>query len=261
MEKIDAAENARGSGLRVCSLSAGFKKRTVISGIDLSVRKAEILVLAGPNGAGKTTLLKCVAGLVKPFSGAVHIEGKDLAGMDKREKARRIAFLAQQSSLPWPFTVRELVGQGRFSSGGMFFSKESSGGVEEAVSLAGLSGFEERPVTELSGGEYQRVLIARAIAQGSPWLVLDEPVNNLDPAHQIMVMELCLSLCAQGRGIIMSLHDLALARHYAGRIALLFNGRIHALGSPGEALTDELIQEVFGLSAEGQRIIGTGVNV
>jgi iron complex transport system ATP-binding protein len=245
-----------GGILELSGLSAGFKGRAVIHDIDLKVERG-LTVLAGPNGAGKSTLLRVMAGLIKPLHGGVRIDGRDLSGFSRRERARHIAFLSQSPLPPWPFTVWELVSQGRYSLGG-FFSPDTGGtrAVKRAIAQAGLCGFENRPVTELSGGEYRRVLIARAMAQGSSWMLLDEPVSSLDLKHQLAVMELCLSLGRAGASVIISLHELRLAGRYADRVILLAGGRIRASGHPGEVLHKDLVRDIFDLKADQEWITG-----
>jgi iron complex transport system ATP-binding protein len=242
--------------LELSGLSAGFKGQAVIHDINLRVEEG-LTVLAGPNGAGKSTLLRVMAGLIKPLSGRVQLGGKGMSGFSRRERARHIAFLPQSPASPWPFTVWELVSQGRYSLGG-FFSPDTgkAQAVERAIAQAGLSGFEGRLITELSGGEYQRALIARAIAQGSSWMLLDEPVSNLDLKHQLIVMELCRSLSRAGTAVIISLHELRLAGRYADTIILLTGGRIHASGRPGAILTRGLVRGIFDLKAEEEWIAG-----
>jgi iron complex transport system ATP-binding protein len=235
--------------LELENLSVGFKTAAVLAGVSLTVNAGELLVLAGPNGSGKTTLLKTIAGLQKPLAGRVLLDGRDTAPLGKRERAGKISLLFQGAVPGWPFTVREIVAQGRFPYRGVFGSERPRDGeaVNAAIGAAGLAGFEDRPVTELSGGEYQRVLIARAMAQEAKLLLLDEPANNLDPKYQFIVMTLLRSLCETGAAVLVSLHDLNLAEAYAGRIVLLSAGKIAAQGKPPEVLRKDVIGKVFDL--------------
>jgi iron complex transport system ATP-binding protein len=223
-------------------LSTGYQDRAVLKDLSLELREGELLVLAGPNGSGKTTLLKTIAGLIKPRSGRILIRGRDLGTLPSRERAALLAFLFQESGPRWPFTVEELASQGRFRSRAAPGDREALG---EALKASGLLGFEDRPVTELSGGEFQRVLIARALFQGAPLLLLDEPANNLDPRYQNMVMSILKTLTTRGLSALVSLHDLNLAALYADRVALLSGEGLRALGVPKEVFAPELLEEVF----------------
>ena len=245
--------------LELHNISAGYPGsrssagRPVLSNIDLSVSEGELLVLAGPNGSGKTTLLKTPGGLLAPLEGRVTVNGKGIVDLKPRERAAFTAFLFQVRESPWPFTVRETIAQGRFARRG-WLGAETRGDRETvayALEKAELSALAERPITELSGGELQRVYIARCIAQGASFLLLDEPENNLDPKYGYVVLSLLSDLVGEGRGAIVSLHDLRLASHFAHRIALLApGGTIVAIGPPAEVLTEEILGRVYDLPAE-----------
>lgn len=243
--------------LELADLTAGFKSKPILSRVSLTVNPGELLVLAGPNGSGKTTLLKTIGGLLKPLSGRVLLDGLDTAPMTKKERAGLISILFQGTVPLWPFTVEEIIRQGRFPYQGAFGAEqpEDHRAVERAIQAAGLSGFEDRVVTELSGGEFQRVLIARAMAQEARLLLLDEPANTLDPKYRFMVMALIRSITRTGAGALVSLHDLNLARLYADRILLVKDGKIAALGSPPEVLQKDVIGAVFDLSPEQALIL------
>lgn len=222
----------------------------VLRAIDLSVGAGELLVLAGPNGSGKTTLLKTAGGFLPPLEGRVAINGRNLYRMRPRERAAFSAFLFQVRDNPWAFTVRETVAQGRFARRGWLGSETPDDrlAVDSALEKAELGALADRPIPELSGGELQRVYIARCIAQEAAFLLLDEPENNLDPRYAFVVLSLVAELVREGRGAIVSLHDLRLARHFAHRVALLSpDGAIFAIGMPQETLTGENLGSVFGL--------------
>jgi iron complex transport system ATP-binding protein len=170
--------------------------------------------------------------------------------MTKPEQAAASAFLFQNTPMAWPFTVRETVAQGRFRRLGWFGLETAADreAAEAAMEAAGLAGCGDRRVTELSGGELQRVLIARAIAQAAGTLLLDEAVNNLDPRYQVLIMEMIRAMARRGAAVLISLHDLNLAALYGDRILLLSRGRAAALGVPPEVFTAGTLREVFGLS-------------
>ncbi|MDR1325175.1 MAG: ABC transporter ATP-binding protein [Treponema sp.] len=242
--------------LELEQLSIGFGKKAILSGLTLAIKPGELIALAGPNGSGKTTLLKTIGGLLAPLAGAAMLDGRDTSLMDKREKALKISLLFQSATSDWGFTVEEMVNQGRFPHHGSVKRGAAQNTqtaaldkniVEKAIRSAGLFGFEHRVVTELSGGEFQRVLIARAMAQGAGLLLLDEPANNLDPKYQYMVMSLVRSMTARGRVAIVSLHDLNLASLYADRVMLVGNGGLVAMGRPSEVLQAATLEAVFGI--------------
>ncbi|MCL2007614.1 MAG: ABC transporter ATP-binding protein [Treponema sp.] len=245
--------------LELRGLSIGYdNKKEVLSGIDLKVSSGEILVLAGPNGSGKTTLLKTMGGLLQPLEGKVYINGRDIGSLKPGDRAALSAFLFQVRESPWPFTVRETVSQGSFARRGWLGREKESDreAVNMAIEKAGLGDYSERRITELSGGELQRVFIARCIAQGALFLLLDEPGNNLDPKYAFIILTLLSDLVKEGRGAIISLHDLRLASRFANRVALLSpvskekSGSICALGTPEEVLTEENLSKVFDLKKE-----------
>ena len=248
--------------LELRNVSVGYSAKGVAQGsaqgkpvlrdIDLSVGEGELIVLAGPNGSGKTTLLKTAAGLLPPLEGSLTINGKEINALKSRERAALTAFLFQVRDTPWPFTVRETVAQGRFARCGWLGAetKEDREAVNNALEKADLGALASRPITELSGGELQRVYIARSIAQGAAFLLLDEPENNLDPKYGFMIMSLIETLVKEGRGAIVSLHDLRLASRFASRVVLLSGNAVSATGKAAEVLNEETLSRVYDLSPE-----------
>ncbi len=220
--------------------------REVLKKIDLEVAAGQVVALLGPNGSGKSTLLAAAAGIGRKDAGRVLVEGDDLDALTRREAARRIAVVPQQTGFMTPFTVMETVLMGRFPSAGRF-SRLTAGdrrAAEASLEAVDLSSFGERLVTDLSGGEAQRVAIARALAQQTKVLLLDEPVSALDPRHAIAVFRLLDGLRGEGKGILVALHDINYALRFADRVLFLKDGLLLEPPSP-RAVDDVLLAEVF----------------
>ncbi len=225
--------------------------RAVLSGATLALAPGEVLVLAGRNGAGKTTLLRVATGLLAPAAGRVLLEGRPLPAHTRREVARALALVAQDTSVPFPFTVEEIVLLGRAPHLGAFGfeSREDRRIAGACLERLGIGALAQRGIQELSGGERQLAMIARALAQTPRILLLDEPIAHLDLAHRLALEELLRELAREGKAVLLVSHDLAGAARAAHRIALLAGGRIVACGAPREVLRAELMREVFGVDA------------
>ncbi len=234
--------------LEIQSLNVNYGKRRVLENISLVVQPGEILVIAGPNGAGKSTLIRAVSGVLPAHSGRVQIQGKDLLHMPAGERARHLAVVPQARNLPGAFTVYESVLLGRTPYLGWIGQPRSADHerVKHAMERTCTLELSGRRVGELSGGEQQRVLLARALAQDTPALMLDEPTTHLDLQHQSGLLNLVRSLATErNMAILMVLHDLNLAGLYADRVALLVNGHIQAQGTPNEVLTEATLSQVY----------------
>ena len=226
--------------------------RTLITDVDMVLAPGRMTVLIGPNGAGKSTALKVASGVWPATKGTATLDGRDVVGLKPRELAERRALVAQGASLGFPFTVAEVVMLGATVPGfGLDSSPEIALGSLAAV---GLTGFEARNYLELSGGERQRVHIARALCQlraarrhgcAGQAILLDEPTASLDPAQQTLVMALCRSLAAAGLTVVLVLHDLNLAAAWADVLVVLAKGRVRAIGSPRDVLTNDLLAAVY----------------
>jgi len=218
----------------------------ILDSVDLQVAPGSFTGIIGPNGSGKSSLLKCIYGVIAPDSGAVHLDGEDIRRMKGRQLARKIAVVLQETVGEVHFTVLEIVLMGRHPHRHPFegYNEEDLNIARESLTRVGLEGMEKRPFPTLSGGEKQRVLLARALTQRAPLLVLDEPTNHLDIRHAVEVLSLIQSM---GITTLAVLHDLNLAAFYCDSIHVLSNGRIEACGAPGDVLTARLIRRVFGI--------------
>ena len=202
--------------------------------------------IVGPNGAGKSSLLRVVAGLLRPASGEVLLDGQALTSMPPAQRARTMAWLAQQGEATDDLTVRELVQLGRLPHSGLFGGPgdDDDARVDRALDDAGCAAWQERRLHELSGGERQRVFLARALAVGAPWLLLDEPTTHLDPAQQIAVVRLLQRLVAAGSSVLAVMHDLSLAL-LADRLVVMAAGRAVASGARDDPALHTALIEVF----------------
>ncbi|WP_198653479.1 ABC transporter ATP-binding protein [Actinocorallia populi] len=233
--------------VRGVSVTAG--RRTLVDGVSLEVAPREVMGLVGPNGAGKTTLLRTLYRAVRPSSGRVLLDGEDVWRMPGKRLARRLAAVLQESSGEFDLSVHDIVAMGRTPHKRAFDGDGRADREIIAGSLAELdvSHLADAPFDHLSGGEKQRVLIARALAQQAGTMVLDEPTNHLDLRHQLDALRLVRRL---GVTAVVALHDLNLAAMFCDRVCVLQNGRVVALGTPAEVLTPGLLTEVYRVEAE-----------
>lgn len=233
-------------------LHFSYREKEVLDGISLSVGKGEIVGILGPNGCGKTTLLRNLNRNLSPERGCVLVEGEDIAGMHKREIARKVAAVPQTNEIGFAFTVREVVEMGRmpFQEAFRGTSSEDSRIVDEAMEQTGITDMADRQVNTMSGGERQRVIIARAIAQTPEVLLMDEPTLHLDINMQFEVLDLVSRLSKEkGLTVVVVSHDLPMVARYCDRMILVHDHRIFAYGRPEEVLTPENMRTVFGIDA------------
>ena len=231
-------------------VAIAYGGRIVLSGIDLSIAAGERVALIGPNGAGKSTLLRAITGLVAPSRGRVMVGGDLLHTLDRATVARRIAVVPQQVSVPFATRVEELVGLGRLPHEDPLRGARPAdrAAVASAIDRVGIGHLVGRDVRELSLGERQLALVALAVAQAAPVLILDEPTVHLDLRHQVATMDLLVDLNVRdGTTVVAVLHDLGLAGAFFPRLVLLDRGRIVADGDPSDVLSGQRIREVFGV--------------
>jgi iron complex transport system ATP-binding protein len=236
--------------LETKKLTLAYEGTPILRNIDLAIPPGKITVLVGANGCGKSTLLRGLARLLKAKSGKVYLDGKDISQLKSKTVAQKLAILSQSPVAPEGLTVRNLVAMGRYPYQNWLqqWSKEDEIKVEEALSITKTTEIADRLLNSLSGGQRQRAWIAMVLAQDTNILLLDEPTTYLDLAHQIELLDLLQQLHeTKGKTIVMVLHDLNLACRYADYLVAVKQGKIYAMGSPKQVMTEDMVQEVFGL--------------
>lgn len=236
--------------LAVNNLTCGYRYRSVLSDVTLKMTPGNLLVILGPNGAGKTTLLRALARLIRPQGGQVLLEGKDIWTYHPAEVARAVTYNPQVQSADWPFRVREFVALGRAPHCGWWRPLRllDQQIIEACLEDLCLTPFQDRLVTELSGGEWQRVRLAKALVQQPRYLLLDEPTSHLDLRFQLELLSTISRLVrTRNLSVIMSLHDLNLVGPWAHQVALLNQGRLIQVGDPDTVLTTSSLQSAYGI--------------
>src|SRR5215510_13497375 len=235
--------------LSVQGLSFRFGDRHVLDAVSFTVEGGELLALVGPNGSGKTTLLKSLLGILKPVGGGVRLGGHDISSLSRREIARLVGYVPQDSSVNFPLTALEFVLQGRCAHGRVlgFENDRDVAEAHWAMEMTGTLELAGRAVTELSGGERQRVTVARALAGRPRLLLLDEPVANLDISHQVKTLDLVRRLTADGEiSAVVVTHELNLASEFATTALMLKHGKVLAHGAPDRVFTEAALSALFG---------------
>lgn len=233
--------------LQVSDIRFSYTK-PVLKNVSFTVGGGELLAVLGPNGSGKSTLIKIIVGMLKPEKGEVLIDGRNSGSMSRRDAARLIGYVAQESAVRFPLTAMEIVLQERFAQGGLigFESERDVREAEWAMRVTETTEFAAIPVTELSGGERQRVMLARALAVRPRLLVLDEPVANLDISHQVKMLDLVRNLTSGNEmSAVVVTHELNLAADFATSALLLKSGEMVAVGKPQDVMTESLLRSVF----------------
>lgn len=230
------------------NLTFSHGREPALFGVSATFTTGKLSVILGPNGAGKSTLLACLSGLQKPGSGAALFGDMAVAAMPAKARAKAIGLLPQGAQTHWAVNAEALVALGRYPhSGGAALD---SAAIEAAMAVTATAAFSGRPVTQLSGGERARVLMARVLAGEPQWILADEPLANLDPGYQIDMLELLRAQADAGVGVIAVLHDLHHAARYADHIVLLHQGRVFAQGAPASVLTKATLAVVYGIDAD-----------
>ena len=247
--------------MKIEDLSAGYRGKAVVPGVNLDIKKGEIISFIGPNGAGKSTLLKTLYRELLPIAGAVFIDGADASKMPLKELARKLSIVTTDRIKPEHMTCREVVMAGRlpYTDGFGVLGKEDRQAAEDAIALMKIEGFADKQFNNLSDGQKQRTLIARAIAQSPEYLVMDEPTSYLDIRYRMELMEVLEGLAKKGVTIVMSIHELELAVSVSDRLLLVYDGGKTLCKTPLEVMEEGLIKDLFSLTDEMyEKIYGKG---
>lgn len=235
--------------LEVKDLGYSIDHKEILSDIHLNIKEGEFVGLVGPNGCGKSTLLKTIYKVLKPDDGIIYLDNEDMAKWNNKETAKRMSVMAQESNIEFDMNVLDMVLLGRYAHKQMFAdtSKTDLKIARESLMKVGMSEYEDRSFLSLSGGEKQRILVARLLTQQAKFVILDEPTNHLDIGYQFQIMNI---LKCQDITVFSSIHDLNIAALYCDKIIAMKKGNILCCGTPEEVLTPELIQELFGIRAQ-----------
>lgn len=247
--------------LDIRDLEFKYREKPVLDGVSINVEEGEVLGILGPNGCGKTTMLKNINRNLHPDGGSILLDGTDLEDMTKKEIARKIAVVPQTNEIRFAFTVRDIVSMGRmpFSNSLIGTLSEDEKIVEDSMRKANIHEFADRYINTMSGGERQRVIIARALAQTPKILLMDEPTLHLDISAQFDTLNMVHKLSREeGLTVVIVSHDLPMVARYCDRIVMIHNHKIHAIGKTEDVLTKENMKVVFGVDADTVRDPDTG---
>jgi iron complex transport system ATP-binding protein len=246
--------------LEVTNVSFSWGHRPIIQDVDFVVRPGELIGIIGPNGAGKTTLLRLVAGLLQPVEGHIRLLGRLLSDMSRKEIARVVAMVPQKPFTEFAFSVGEVVGMGRHPHRGRFEveSNQDRSAIGRAMELTDTLALSQRRIDEISGGEQQRVVLARALAQEPKLLLLDEPTSNLDPLHELHILNVVKDQVSKGVSAIVSMHNLIMASRFCDRLIMIRDGMPIASGAPEEVLSVTNIEAGFRVRSKIVPDLDTG---
>ena len=244
--------------LKVNNIEFAYNSTPVLENISMELDRSEVLGIVGPNGTGKSTLIRCIDRILKPQQGTILLDEHDITNMKQMDIARKMGYVPQSTTRVFPASVIDTVLMGRRPHLGWKSSEEDMDKVLEILELLGIMEFAMKDFNEISGGQQQKVLIARALAQEADILLLDEPTSNLDIRHQLEVMEIMKNVVKKkGISAVMAIHDLNLASRYTDRILMMNEGRIFATGDPASVLTIENIKHAYGVEvlvkSDGER--------
>lgn len=240
------------SAIRARGITVEAGKKTILDRADIDLRRGSFTAVVGPNGSGKTTLLRALAGIGPPHAGRIEIMGDALRDLPRREIARRLSYVPQNTWTDFDISVRDAVAMGRFAHHAAWsgLTRHDVEAIDEAMARADLVELSDRTLPGLSGGERQRVFLARALAQEAEILVLDEPTSSLDPRHELELVELLLRLNGEGRTVVCAIHDLQVVWRFFTRCIVLDRGRVAAEGDTADVLTRDDTADVFGIDIE-----------
>ncbi|NVJ70037.1 MAG: ABC transporter ATP-binding protein [Alphaproteobacteria bacterium] len=235
------------TGLHVENLSVTLGGNRILENVSFLVEPGKVVGLIGANGAGKSTALKAALGLVKPDTGKITIEGKDISALTGKERAKKVSYVPQGAPIHWPLTVERLVSLGRTPhlTPWQDVRAEDEAIIRKVMEVTDCWNLRDRLATTLSGGEKSRVMLARTMAVGAPYMLADEPTAALDPLHQLQVMDIMRGQAACGAGVLLVIHDLSFALRYCDQLVLLHEGKVLAHGRPQDVLTDAHLEAAF----------------
>jgi iron complex transport system ATP-binding protein len=237
--------------LTINNLCFNYATTPILKDIHLEVEMGEVLSIVGPNGSGKSTLLKCINRILKPKQNTILIDGQDTSKLNLKQLSRLMGYVPQSSTNSFPFTVFDVVMMGRKPYIHWSIGERDNEIVAQMLDFFGIGHLAMRHFNELSGGEQQKVIIARALAQQPKLMLLDEPTSSLDIRHQLEILCILQSLAqSKERSVIVTMHDLNLASRFSDRMLMLKKGSIYALGTPEDVLTEENIENVYGIKAK-----------
>lgn len=243
--------------MNIQELTKTYDGKTVVDSVSFEIPKGKVLSLIGPNGAGKSTVMGMISRLIARDEGLVDFHGKDIGKWKSRELSKKLAILTQSNQIQMKLTVQELVAFGRFPYSGNRITKEDQEIIDQAIAYMELEEMRDRFIDELSGGQRQRAMIAMVIAQDTDYVLLDEPINNLDIYHAANMMKIVRRLCDElGKTVVLVLHEINYAAFYSDYICAFVDGRIAKFGTVEEVMTKENLSEIYQVDFEIQMVQG-----